>query len=1015
MTLRPWLAALALALATAAPSGCGKNKQPTKPPVGDGQGDGAGGKALLPERPFDYRETTLDNGMRVITLADHSAPIAAVQVWYHVGSKDEKPDRRGFAHMFEHMMFRGTQNIGPKAHFEYIRKVGGDANAYTSFDNTTYIQEVPSSQVEMVLWLEAERMAFLKINQGYFDTERAVVAEEYRLGREQPYGTAPDKILPEIFKEHPYRWTPIGDMDELAAASADELQQFWNTYYVPNNAALVVVGDVDHDEVVAHAKKYFGWIPSYPEPPRVTVKEPPLAKPLEIKIKERNGPVPIVAIGYRTVPTGHEDELELEMLGRILGGGESSRLYRDLVTDKDLAIIALSGSFSLEDDGMFAAGAVLSPFGDEPDEVLTAVRGHVAKLVAEGVTEAELTKAKNGMLRDAVTSQLTVASKAQLLGDAAVIKKDLDSVNREFKEIDAVTVADLKQVAARHLVPQREITVRIEPNLMGFIVDQIRGKKPEKKDDGPEGAEEISGGGEGKPGLVRPADLGTAPKVAPAQAPKVEIAHVDTVLKNGLEVVFLENHEVPFVGFTLGTRFGAFADPADMPGAASMAASMLTRGTEGYDYKKLTDELDTYAVSLSGSMGMDTGAVSASAVTPQAERAIKLLAEAVRRPTFPEAELPKLVKQVRTGLAITERSPQYLADRELRRRMFPGHPYARLADPQSQDLDALTAAGLKTWWTGHVRPDTTVLYISGDLTKEQAFALAETHFGDWKATGPAPTVAVPEAPARGKTKIYLVDRAGDQAQIRVGHAGITRKHEDWFVARVLSDVFGGGFNSRLNDTIRVKKGLTYGAGGGFSADRFAGRFVVSTFSKNSTAAETVKTILEELERLEKEAPSEQEEAFSKSYLLGRFAGQRETPQDLVNELWSLESEGLPETWTQSYLDGIAKVDSAQMNAAAKRLVHGKELVIVVVGPAKTLEKQLKKIAPVEVIDPAALAKEKAAKAEAAAKAEKGAEAPGKPEKGAAKPEKAAEAAAKPEKGTAKGGNAPKEKAAAPKP
>lgn len=991
MTSRPWLATLALALATAGAPACTKTREPTKPPVtpgGDTKADGGDKKALLPERPFDYRESTLDNGMRVITLADHSAPIAAVQVWYHVGSKDEKPDRRGFAHMFEHMMFRGTQNIGPKAHFEYIRKVGGDANAYTSFDNTTYIQEVPSSQVEMVLWLEAERMAFLKINSGYFDTERAVVAEEYRLGREQPYGTAPDKILAEIFKQHPYRWTPIGDMDELGAASADELQQFWNTFYVPNNAALVVVGDVDHGEVVELAKQYFGWIPSYPEPPRVTVKEPPLEKPLAIEIKERNGPVPIVAVGYRTVPTGHEDELELEMLGRILGGGESSRLYRDLVTDKDLAIVALSAAFSLEDEGIFAAGAVLSPFGDEPDEVMKAIRGHVAKLVAGGVSEAELTKAKNGMLRDAVTSQLTVASKAQLLGDAAVIKKDLDSVNRELREIEAVTVDDLKKVAARHFVPQREISIRIEPNLMGFIVDQIRGKKTEKKDDGPQGPEEISGEGTGKPGLVRPADLGTTPKVAPAQAPNADIAHADTVLENGLRVVFLENHEVPFVTYTLGVRFGAFADPVDMPGAASMAASMLTRGTEAYDYKELTDELDTYAVQLSGSMGMDVGSVSASAVTPQAARAMKLLAEATLRPTFPAAELPKLVKQTRTGLAITERSPQYQADRELRRRMFPGHPYARLPDPQSQDLDGITVEGLRAWWKGHVRPDTTVLYIAGDLKKEDAIALAKEHFGAWKASGPAPAVAVPDVPAPGKTKIYLVDRAGDQAQIRVGHAGITRKHEDWVVARVLSDVFGGGFNSRLNDTIRVKKGLTYGAGGGFSADRFAGRFVVSTFSKNATAAQTVETILEEIDRLKEEAPSEQEEAFSKSYLLGRFAGSRETPQDLVSELWALEYEGLPETWTQGYLDAIAKVDSAQMNAAAKRLVHEKELVIVVVGPAKTLKKGLEKIAPVEVIDPTALAKTDPAKAKAPAG---------------------------PEKGTAKAGDAPKEKAATPKP
>ena len=212
---------------------------------------------------------------------------------------------------------------------------------------------------------------------------------------------------------------------------------------------------------------------------------------------------------------------------------------------------------------------------------------------------------------------------------------------------------------------------------------------------------------------------------------------------------------------------------------------------------------------------------------------------------------------------------------------------------------------------------------------------------------------VPPPPKPSKTKIYLVDRAGDQAQIRVGHVGITRGDPDWFTAQVLSDVFGGGFNSRLNDTIRVKKGLTYGARGGFSASRFGGRFEVSTFSKNSTVGETVKTILEEIERLEKEPPSEQEEAFSKSYLLGRFAGHRETPQDLVGDLWSLEVEGLDEGYYQRYLDAVAKVDSAQMNQAAQRLVDERSLVIVVVGPAKTLEKQLTGIAEVVVVDPKA--------------------------------------------------------------
>jgi zinc protease len=906
----------------------------------------------LPERPFDYHATTLANGMQVVTLEDHSTPIAAVQVWYHVGSKDEKPNRRGFAHMFEHMMFRGTQNIGPKAHFEYIRRVGGSANAYTSFDNTTYIQVVPSNQVEMVLWLEAERMGFLKINDGYFDIERNVVAEEYRMGREAPYGTAPEKLLGELFTKHPYRWSPIGDMNELAQADAKELQEFWNTYYVPNNAVLVVVGDVKHEEVEKMAEAAFGWIPKYDEPPRVTVKEPVQTEPRKIAIKERNGPVPIVGVLYRTVPLGHEDELALEMLGQILGGGESSRLWRDLVREKDLAMFALSASFSLEHDGIIAAAAVLNPFGSQPDEALAAIRAQIERIRKEGVTEDEVAKARNNMLRGEVASLLTVESKAQKLGEAALLKGDLDSVNREFKNIAGLTAADVQKAAQKYFAPEHEVEVRIEPNLLGFIVDQITGKSGDgKKADGPKGEEKITGAGEGKPGLKRPETLAKLPTVAPPLTATAKIDSTRKQLDNGLSVVVIDNDEVPFVTMWLGLDYGAYADPKDKPGTAYLTLPMLARGTKTHDYKALTEELDRHAISLSGSANMDFASVSASAVSNQADRALRLLAEAVMEPTFPADELTEYVDQTVTGLMVTERAPEYVADRELRKRLFAGHPYERLPEGLAADLRKVKRDDLAAWWKTHARPDAAVLYVAGDIEEDEAFALATKYFGGWKAEGKKPEVVVPEPAAPKKTKIYLVDRAGNQSQIRVGHVSITRRDARYPTARVASEYFGGGFNSRLNDTIRVKKGLTYGAGGGFAPDRFAGRFTVSTFSKNATVAETVRTILQEIDRFEKEGPSEREAGDAKSYIAGSFAGARETPQDLVEDLWRLESQGLPPDYYDRYLEEIAKVAPDETVRVVGELVQAKELVIIVVGPAATLEKQLKNIAEVEVVKP----------------------------------------------------------------
>lgn len=311
-------------------------------------GDGPGAE-------WKFADRTLDNGLRVIVMEDHSAPLVAVQVWYHVGSKDENPERQGFAHMFEHMMFRGTDVLGPEEHFEFIRRTGGDCNAFTAFDNTTYVNTLPSNQLELALWLEADRMAFLKIDDESFYKERSVVEEERRLrSLNTPYGTVPEKLLPALFKEHPYRWTPIGQIPHLRAATIDELQQFWDRYYTPSNATLVVVGDVTHAKVQELAKKYFGWIPTIPEPQHVTIKEPRQTEPRSITIPEKKGPIPIIGYMYRGVPQAHADALPLEMLMTILGGGESSRLYKDLVKDQQVAQFAVAGAFSLQDDGICA-------------------------------------------------------------------------------------------------------------------------------------------------------------------------------------------------------------------------------------------------------------------------------------------------------------------------------------------------------------------------------------------------------------------------------------------------------------------------------------------------------------------------------------------------------------------------------------------------------------------------------------------------------------------------------------
>jgi zinc protease len=404
---------------------------------------------------------------------------------------------------------------------------------------------------------------------------------------------------------------------------------------------------------------------------------------------------------------------------------------------------------------------------------------------------------------------------------------------------------------------------------------------------------------------------------------------------------------------TLGVKFGAFADDPERRGAASLAASMITRGTENFDSKQLATELESHGISLSGNVGMDVGAVTANCISKEADRAVRMLSEVVRRPTFPKKEFKQQREQLVTNLSVSQQTPSYLADREFRRRVFGEHPYANVASGEVEDVKKLSTDDLKSWWTTYVRPDTCVLYLAGDVKADDAMALAEKYFGDWQAVGPAPSVSVPPSPQKSGTHIYLVDKPGSvQSEIRAGHTGITREHSDYQAARVLSQIFGGAFNSRLNESLRVKRGLTYGAFGGLSAERFAGTFIVNTFSKTPSTAEAVRAIIDEVKLLQTGPIGEKELGDARSFIVGSFAGNREQPRDTVNDLWLIEYCGLPGDYLQRSLSQVSKTEEPDIRRLTTNEIDPDELTIVVVGDAKRVKDDLAKIAPLTVVQPA---------------------------------------------------------------
>jgi zinc protease len=424
------------------------------------------GAAVRPPK-LDYTMTTLPNGLQVVFLEDHSTPIVHTEVWYHVGSKNEKPGRTGFAHLFEHMMFKGSKNVEPEGHPSYISSVGGQSNAYTTEDATVFWQTTPAQYLPLVLWLEADRLASLRIDERVLQTEREVVKEERRMRVEnQPYGRLNEIIYGQAFKVHPYKHPTIGSMADLEAASIEDVREFFRTYYVPNNATLVIVGAFETKDALGLVTQYFGRIPKSARPvPRDIPKEPPSVKERRV-VLEDNWPLPAVAVVHHITFDGHPDSYPLHIASKVLSDGQSARIYRKLVYEDQIALAAFGGGNIIEDPNLFFAVAIVQP-GRKPEEAVSALIAELDRLKAEPISAAELQQAKNQFARDYILGRESNKDKASHLGHAVVIHNDIKTADGEFDIFMNITAADVQRVARTYFTADNRLVLTIMPKGAG--------------------------------------------------------------------------------------------------------------------------------------------------------------------------------------------------------------------------------------------------------------------------------------------------------------------------------------------------------------------------------------------------------------------------------------------------------------------------------------------------------------------------------------------------------------------
>jgi zinc protease len=898
-----------------------------------------------------FEKETLANGLRVIYAPLRQAPVVHVQVLYHVGSKDEDPNRQGFAHMFEHMMFRGSAHVKSEQHMKLINGVGGDSNASTYVDWTRYVNTIPSNHLQMALWLESDRMASFRVNDEVFTTERNVVAEEWRLRTANPpYGTLWQDFFKAAYKQHHYKWTTIGDMDQLKQSTPAELQQFFNTYYVPNNAVLVIAGDFDVAQAKQWVKQYYGWIPQGPAIKRVSPQEPEPTAANKVVEYKNNIPLTRVLMGFRTADYKAKDHEALELLGEILGGGRSSRLHQALVaSDNPVALAAQSGSQRFEDNGQFLVILNLLP-GKDPDDVEKAALAVLEEVQKNGITQEELDKAKTQVRVGLVSSRKTASSLASLLADAEVFEGDAAKANEVMARVNALTPADIQRVAQQYLKPERMTVVQYRP-----------GDKPANAPAAPGDKAQGAGGDDKIPATAPAANL-PEPRVKleqfPADYPKqppiqdnilaAKFERGTDVAVNGVRVIVLPDNRLPIVNFSLIMRGGGHAEPAGKDGVAGITASILSRGVKGLDQAALAADLENRGISLGASDGGDTTTISGSGLVDQIDHAIDRARQLLLEPTFPEAEFKKLKQQAVSGLVQSLSQPGNVAGRELTTSLFGDSPLGRRTTPQS--LASITLDDVKGWYEKVYKPEGAMLVFSGAIDSGRARQLAEKLLAGWgEGKPPAADYSTIAAPGTKRTIILVDNPTGAQATIRVGVQTFSNKSDEKYAAMIASDLLSSGIDSRLNQTLRAEKGLTYGAYGRFAPGRYSGSFTVTMDTKPESTGEAVAGIFGVLNRMRNEDVTPTELAESKQRIVGGMVlGMQTIEQQASRRAEQLLNE-YPDDYYDQYPKRIGEVEASQVRELMAKYADDSKMTVVVVAPAAKVKDQLAQFGEVKVV------------------------------------------------------------------
>lgn len=899
---------------------------------------------------LEFEKYTLENGLDVVLHTDHSDPVVAVALTFHVGSARELPGRTGFAHLFEHLLFLDSENLGYGGLDQLSSRVGGSgANGSTSRDRTNYFQTVPNDALEKMLWAEAEKLGFFinTVNDQVLQKEKQVVKNEKRQGVDNnPYGHTNYVIDKNLYPEgHPYSWQVIGSLEDLDAATLEDVIDFYNQWYVPNNATLTISGDFDVEETKAWVDRYFAEIPVGEEIDPLEIWYPELEESKYLFHEDNFARLPALTMTFPTVEIYHPDSYPLSVLAQLLSDGKGSPMYKVLVDEKGLTSNVSMFNRTSEIAGQYQIS--INAFRDTNlNDVRSALDEAFALFESEGFTEQDLDRIKAGQETRFYNQLSSVLGKGFQLAQYNIFAGDPGFIMTDLERTLAVTKEDVMRVYEQYIKGKNYVATSFLPRGQTDLILEGSRRAEVVEEEIVEGAEEDFDLTERHESFERTPsaiDRSIEPPFGPA--PQLRIPEVWTMeYENGMRVFGIEDNELPLVQFNIRLRGGLLLDDPEMPGVANLMAIMMNKGTKNRTPQELEEAIDQLGAGVSIRAGREAIVISGNTLVRNFDDLMEIVSEMMLEPRWDEREFELTKQQVLNQLIQQQGNPNAIAGNAFNKLIYgEGNILSFSTNGTVESVENITLEDLKMYYSNYFSPSVADVHVAGDVTKAQVrYVLSELE-NSWEAKEVNfPEIVMPEIPAESKIYFYDVPNAV-QSQIRIGYPALAETDENYYPALVMNyRLGGGGFASQFTQELREGRGYTYGIRSGFSGSEIPGPFQISTGVRSNVTLEAIALIKEIMEAYGPEF-SEMDLQGTKDFLLKSNARAFETLGAKIGMLQNISAYN----WTPDYIlereEIVRNMTIDQIQELAQSYANPDRMFYVVVGDAATQAERLENL------------------------------------------------------------------------